>query len=42
MLPTWRLVVAVVVTISETTAMAVCGAGEHVGSGYGQNTSKKR
>jgi hypothetical protein len=40
-LPTWRLMIAIIVTIGEATAMGVCGTGEHVGSGYGQNAGEK-
>jgi hypothetical protein len=28
----WRLNIAIIVAIGETTAMGVCGTGEHVGS----------
>jgi hypothetical protein len=41
-LPAWRLLMAVIVAIGETTAMGVCGTREHFGSGYGQNTGEKR
>lgn len=39
--PVRRLMIVVIVAIGETTAMAVRGTREHVGSGYGQNAGKK-